>query len=73
MLHKKIEKNKINFEGIVIGGHTAGYDLATFANDPINKLIKLLSVQEEWDFQKRHFLEALLILSYTKQKLLSLL
>ncbi len=35
---KKIVENGIKFEGIVIAGHTAGYDLATFANDPKNKI-----------------------------------
>jgi len=35
---KKVEKNKIKFEGIVIGGHTSGIDLTTFANNPGNKI-----------------------------------
>ncbi len=35
---KKVEKNKIKFKGIVIGGHTSGIDLTTFANNPGNKI-----------------------------------
>ncbi|GKS66621.1 hypothetical protein YTPLAS73_01680 [Nitrosarchaeum sp.] len=35
---KKVETNKINFEGVVLAGHTAGYDLTTFANNPKNKI-----------------------------------
>ncbi len=33
-----VGKSDINFEGVVLAGHTAGYDLATFANNPTNKI-----------------------------------
>lgn len=35
---KLVEKNSIDFEAVVLAGHTAGYDLATFANNPANKI-----------------------------------
>ena len=34
--------NKIEFEGIVIGGHTSGIDLTTFANNPANKIDQIV-------------------------------
>ena len=39
---KKVEKNNIEFEGIVIGGHTSGIDLTTFANNPKNKIDQIV-------------------------------
>ena len=39
---KKVEKNKIKFEGVVIGGHTSGIDLTTFANNPRNKIDQIV-------------------------------
>ena len=35
---KKVEKDNLKFEAVVLAGHTAGYDLTTFANDPKNKI-----------------------------------
>ena len=35
---KTAQKNGIEFEGTVIAGRAAGYDLATFANNPRNKI-----------------------------------
>ena len=32
------KKNEVEFEGAVLAGHTAGYDLVTFANNPANKI-----------------------------------
>ena len=52
---RKVEKNKINFEGIVIGGHTAGYDLATFANDPVNKIDQIVIGARGMGFPKEIF------------------
>ena len=35
---KKATSNSIKFEEVMIAGHTAGYDLTTFANNPRNKI-----------------------------------
>lgn len=35
---KKVEKHALKFEGVVIAGRSAGIDLATFANNPKNKI-----------------------------------
>lgn len=35
---KITEQKSIKFEGVVIAGRAAGYDLATFANNPANKI-----------------------------------
>ena len=53
---KKVEKNKIQFEGIVIGGHTAGYDLVTFANNPKNKINHIVVGKRGGGFPKELFL-----------------
>lgn len=50
------EKNKINFKGIVLGGHTAGYDLATFANNPRNKIDQIVVGARGIGFPKEIFL-----------------
>jgi nucleotide-binding universal stress UspA family protein len=39
---KKVEKSKIKFEGVVLGGHTSGIDLTTFANNPKNKIDQIV-------------------------------
>ena len=52
---KKVEQNNIQFEGIVIGGHTAGYDLATFANDPVNKIDQIVIGSRGMGFPKELF------------------
>ncbi len=39
---RKVEKNKIEFKGIVIGGHTSGIDLTTFANNPGNMIDQIV-------------------------------
>jgi len=35
---KKVEQKGIDFEAVVLAGHTAGYDLVTFGNNPKNKI-----------------------------------
>lgn len=35
---KKVEKQDLKFGGVVIAGRSAGIDLATFANNPKNKI-----------------------------------
>jgi len=65
---KKVEKNKIIFEGIVIGGHSSGIDLTTFANNPKNKIDQIIIGSREWDFQRSYFLEVHQTLSYTRQR-----
>ena len=52
---KIAEKNKINFEGIVLGGHTAGYDLVTFANNPKNKIDQIVIGTRGMGFPKELF------------------
>jgi len=52
---KKVEKNKIKFEGIVIGGHTSGIDLITFANNPANKIDQIVIGSRGMGFPKELF------------------
>ena len=52
---KKVEKNKIKFEGIVIGGHTSGIDLTTFANNPTNKIDQIVIGSRGMGFPKELF------------------
>lgn len=52
---KKAEKNKIKFEGIVIGGHSSGIDLATFANNPKNKIGQIIMGSRGMGFPKELF------------------
>ena len=51
----KVEKNKIKFEGIVIGGHTSGIDLTTFANNPKNKVDQIVIGSRGMGFPKELF------------------
>ena len=51
----KVEKNKIKFEGIVIGGHTSGIDLTTFANNPANKIDQIVIGSRGMGFPKELF------------------
>ncbi len=53
---KKVEKYQINFEGIVIGGHTAGYDLVTFANNNRSKIDQIFIGARGLGFPKEIFL-----------------
>lgn len=52
---KKVEKNKIKFEGVVIGGHTSGIDLTTFANNPVNKIDQIVIGSRGMGFPKEIF------------------
>lgn len=52
---KKVEKNGVNFEGTVIAGHTAGYDLATFANNPKNQIDHIVVGARGFGFPKELF------------------
>jgi len=52
---KKAEKNKIKFEGIVIGGHSSGIDLTTFANNPKNKIDQIVIGSRGMGFPKELF------------------
>ena len=52
---KKIEKNKIKFEGVVIGGHSSGTDLTTFANNPANKIDQIIIGSRGMGFPKELF------------------
>ena len=52
---KKVEKNKIEFTGIVIGGHSSGIDLTTFANNPANKIDQIVIGSRGMGFPKELF------------------
>ena len=52
---KKVEKNKINFKGIVIGGHSSGIDLTTFANNPGNKIDQIVIGSRGMGFPRELF------------------
>ncbi|NCF22593.1 MAG: universal stress protein [Nitrosopumilaceae archaeon] len=52
---KKVEKNEIEFEGVVIGGHTSGIDLTTFANNPANKIDQIIIGSRGMGFPKELF------------------
>ena len=52
---RKVEKNKIKFKGIVIGGHTSGIDLTTFANNPANKIDQIVIGSRGMGFPKELF------------------
>jgi nucleotide-binding universal stress UspA family protein len=52
---KKVEKNKIKFEGVVIGGHSSGIDLTTFANNPKNKIDQIVIGSRGMGFPKELF------------------
>jgi len=52
---KKVEKKNIEFEGVVIGGHSSGIDLTTFANNPANKIIQIVIGARGMGFPKELF------------------
>ena len=52
---RKVEKNDIEFEGVVIGGHTSGIDLVTFANNPANKIDQIVIGSRGMGFPKELF------------------
>jgi len=49
------KKSDIDFEGVVLAGHTAGYDLATFANNPANKIDQIVIGARGMGFPKEIF------------------
>ena len=51
----KVEKNKIEFKGVVIGGHTSGIDLTTFTNNPSNKIDQIVIGSRGMGFPKELF------------------
>jgi len=51
----KVEKSKIDFEGVVIGGHSSGIDLVTFANNPANKIDQIIIGSRGMGFPKELF------------------
>lgn len=52
---KEVEKKSIDFEGVVLAGHTAGYDLTTFANNPVNKIDHIVVGARGMGFPKELF------------------
>lgn len=52
---KKVEKNGISFEPLVIAGNAAGYDLTTFANNPKNKIDHIVIGSRGLGFPKEIF------------------
>ena len=52
---KLVEKKDVDFEGVVLAGHTAGYDLTTFANNPINKIDHIVIGARGMGFPKEIF------------------
>jgi len=52
---RKVEKNEIEFIGIVIGGHTSGIDLTTFANNPGNEIDQIVIGSRGMGFPKELF------------------
>jgi nucleotide-binding universal stress UspA family protein len=52
---KKVEKKNIEFEGVVIGGHSSGIDLTTFANNPANKVDQIVIGSRGMGFPKELF------------------
>ena len=51
----KVEKNNVEFEAVVIGGHTSGIDLTTFANNPKNKIDQIVIGSRGMGFPKELF------------------
>jgi len=49
------KKSDIDFEGVVLAGHTAGYDLATFANNPANRIDQIVIGARGMGFPKELF------------------
>jgi nucleotide-binding universal stress UspA family protein len=52
---RKAEKNEIKFDGVVIGGHSSGIDLTTFANNPANKIDQIVMGSRGMGFPKELF------------------
>ena len=52
---RKVEKSNVEFQGIVIGGHSSGIDLVTFANNPSNKIGHIVIGSRGMGFPKALF------------------
>jgi len=52
---KKTTKNRLKFEGVVIAGRAAGYDLTAFANNPRNKIQHIVIGARGMGFPKEIF------------------
>lgn len=52
---KKVEKNNLKFEPVVLAGHTAGYDLTNWANNPKNKIDHIVIGARGMGFPKELF------------------
>ena len=52
---KKVEKKNIEFQGVVIGGHSSGIDLTTFANNPANMIDQIVIGTRGMGFPKELF------------------
>jgi nucleotide-binding universal stress UspA family protein len=52
---KKVETKNIEFQGVVIGGHSSGIDLTTFANNPKNKIEQIIIGSRGMGFPKEIF------------------
>ena len=52
---KKVEKKNNEFQGIVIGGHSSGVDLTTFANNPANMIDQIVIGTRGMGFPKELF------------------
>ena len=52
---KKVENNDVEFKGVVIGGHSSGIDLTTFANNPKNKIDQIVMGSRGMGFPKELF------------------
>lgn len=52
---KLVTKNDIDFEGVVLIGHTAGHDLVTFANNNANKIDHIVIGARGMGFPKELF------------------
>lgn len=50
-----VEKASVGFENVVLAGHTAGYDLASFANNPANKIDHIVIGSRGMRFPKEIF------------------
>ncbi|MGD2106438.1 MAG: universal stress protein [Nitrosopumilaceae archaeon] len=51
----KVEKTNLKFEAVVLAGHTAGYDLTTWANNPKNKIDHIVIGARGMGFPKEIF------------------
>ncbi|MCH7966767.1 MAG: universal stress protein [Thaumarchaeota archaeon] len=50
-----VEKSDIDFECVVLAGHTSGYDLATFANNSANRIHHIVIGARGMGFPKELF------------------